>query len=374
MLTVDVDVTSPDLYRTGFPHELFDELRSQGSVLHHPAVPMHRSADGIEFWMVIRHEEIVEANRDWQRFSALLGPSILGTDPSEEGNMLISSDPPVHTRLRKVISAGFTPRMIGRLDEQIEQWARRILDDAAARGECDFVHDVAYPLPMHVIADIVGIPDVDRPWVFEQTDVVMRAGDPTSAVTRSDHADALRQLFGYAQELGREKRARPTDDVWSILANAELDDGDGTLERLSELELDLFFLLLSAAGSETTRNTISSGLLALLEHPAQLASEYARIPPCSTPRPRSCSAGRARSRGSDGPRTSTPSSAARRSGGVIASHSGTRPAIGMSGRSTIRTASTSAARRTTTSRSAVAASTSASARISRAPRDPDHVP
>jgi cytochrome P450 len=124
---------------------------------------------------------------------------------------------------------------------------------------------------MHVIADIVGIPETDRPWVFEQTDVVMHAGDPQSSVTDDDHVAALRALFGYARELGAAKRSNPTEDVWSILANAEIDDGDGGLDRLSELELDLFFLLLSAAGSETTRNTISSGLVALLEQPEERA-------------------------------------------------------------------------------------------------------
>lgn len=271
MRTIDVDVTTPDLYRSGFPHELFDELRAQGAVLHHPAVPMRRSPEGIEFWMVVRHEEILEANRDWHRFSAVQGPSIVGTDPSEEGHMLISSDPPAHARLRKVISSGFTPRMIGRLDHQIEHWARQILDDAAAQDSCDFVRDVAYALPMHVIADIVGIPVSDRPWIFQQTDIVMRVGDPRSGLTDTDHANAMRALFDYARRLGQEKRTNPTDDVWSILANAELEGDDGTPERLSELELDLFFLLLSAAGSETTRNTITSGLVTLLEHPDQRA-------------------------------------------------------------------------------------------------------
>lgn len=266
-----MDFTDPELYRRGFPYERFDDLRAQGAVLRHPAVPMRRAPDGVEFWMVVRHAEIVEANRDWQRFSALQGPSIVGSEASHEGHMLISSDPPTHTRLRKVISAGFTPRMITHLDDRIEMWARRILDDAATKGVCDFVRDVAYPLPMHVIADIVGIPESDRPWVFERTDTVMRAADPLSSVTDDDYGEAMQQLFGYAQELGEEKRARPTDDVWSILANADVHDGAGNPERMSEHELDLFFLLLSTAGSETTRNTISQGLLALLGHPDQLA-------------------------------------------------------------------------------------------------------
>jgi cytochrome P450 len=107
--------------------------------------------------------------------------------------------------------------------------------------------------------------------VFGRTDAMMRAADPQSPVTQPDHDLAQLELFQYAQRLGDEKRAHPADDVWSILANAELDDGDGSAEQLTELELDMFFLVLSIAGSETTRNTISQGLLALLEHPDQLA-------------------------------------------------------------------------------------------------------
>jgi cytochrome P450 len=271
MITIETDLTDPELYRGGFPHELFTELRTQGPVLHHPAVPMRRAPEGVEFWAVLRHAEIQDANRDWQRFSAVLGPSIVGAEPSHVGNMLISSDPPTHTRLRKVISAGFTPRMISRLDDRIDMWAQHIARDAVALGDCDFVRDVAYLLPMHLIADIVGIPESDRGWVFERTDIVMRAGDTRNALTEDDREAASVDLFTYAAKLGAEKRAQPADDVWSVLANAEMAGDDGSLERLSELELDLFFLLLATAGSETTRNTISSGLLALLENPDQLA-------------------------------------------------------------------------------------------------------
>jgi cytochrome P450 len=144
------------------------------------------------------------------------------------------------------------------------------VDDVADRGACDFVRDVAYLLPMHLIADIVGIPEADRLWVFSRTDTVMRAADPRSGLTPDDHDRAQLELFQYARRLGNEKRMHPSDDVWSIIANAELDDGEGNTERLTEIELDMFFLVLAIAGSETTRNTISQGLLALLDHPEQL--------------------------------------------------------------------------------------------------------
>jgi cytochrome P450 len=271
MSTLTVDLTDPELYRRGFPHDLFTELRAEGAVLHHPAVPMAHAPDGVPFWAVLRHEEVVQANRDWETFSATRGPAITGQEDERSGHMLVSADPPTHTRLRKLISAGFTPRMISRLDDRIEMWSRRIVDDVLARGECDFVRDVAYLLPMHLIADIVGIPEVDRPMVFSHTDVALRAGDPKSGLTEADHLRSQLALYEYAQALGVEKRARPADDVWSIIANARLDDGSGNLEELSELELDMFFVVLSIAGSETTRNTISIGMQALVEHPDQLA-------------------------------------------------------------------------------------------------------
>ena len=158
VITLDRDLTDPELYRNGFPHELFIELRAQGAVLRHPKVALERAPDGIEFWAVLRHAEVQQANRDWETFSALSGPSIAGAPVEQQSHTLVTADPPNHTRLRKLISAGFTPRMIARLDERIVLWTTRILDDVAERGECDFVRDIAYLLPMHLIADIVGHP------------------------------------------------------------------------------------------------------------------------------------------------------------------------------------------------------------------------
>src|SRR5262249_10524218 len=178
-----------------------------------------------------------------------------------------------HTRLRKLIAAGFTPRMIARLDEQVRRRTDAILDDVVAReGAVDFVRDVAYQLPMHIIGDIVGIPEADRPFVFGITDTFMRAGDPTTGVTEADREAKVLQLYQYATALGAEKRANPTDDVWSVLASAEIEDDVGERVRLTDFQLDLFFLVLSVAGSETTRNAISHGLLTLVEEPDSLAA------------------------------------------------------------------------------------------------------
>lgn len=265
-----VDLTDNEHYRHGFPHGLFTELRAQGAVLRHPEVPMHRAEEPFGFWAVLGHPELQEASRSWEDFAAIDGPRIVPTHPSHRGRSLTSADPAAHTRLRKLISAGFTPRMIGRLEEQIGERTTRILDDAAAAGTCDLVRDIAYLLPMHLIADIVGMPDADRAWVFTQTDRLMRAADPATGISDAERAGIERELFGYATALGEEKRRHPADDVWSVLASAEVDDGEGGRTSLVGLELDLFFLILSIAGSETTRNVVSHGVLTLVEHPDQL--------------------------------------------------------------------------------------------------------
>jgi len=175
--------------------------------------------------------------------------------------MLVAKDPPEHAQMRRLISAGFTPRIIGRLEEQIRARADLVLDEAGEKGELDFVPDVAYRLPMHVIGDIIGIPEEDRPEVFQITDTMLRAMDPLEEIATEEREAAEIGLYNYAHSLSEAKRSNPTDDVWSILATGELD----------EFELDLFFLILTIAGSETTRNALTQGLMALLAHSDQLS-------------------------------------------------------------------------------------------------------
>jgi cytochrome P450 len=160
--------------------------------------------------------------------------------------------------------------MIAELEGHIGRRADQIVRAAIDKGDVEFVGEVAYQLPMHVIADIIGIPDEDRPWVFERTDTMLRALDPTSIVDPSERQRAERDLFGYAQQLGSAKRDRPADDIWTILTTAQIAHDDGAPTSLSELELDMFFIILTLAGSETTRNAISQGLMALVAHPDQM--------------------------------------------------------------------------------------------------------
>jgi cytochrome P450 len=155
--------------------------------------------------------------------------------------------------------------MIGQLEQQCRAWAARLIDDALVLGEFDFVTEVAYQLPMHMIADIVGIPESDREWLFSIVAKLLATFDPDGGVTADDARARQVELFQYAEQLGRAKRERPADDVWTTLSTFGL-DGDG----LGEAELNLFFMLLTAAGSETTRNALTVGLATLVDHPEQL--------------------------------------------------------------------------------------------------------
>ncbi len=263
-----LDLTDVRHYRHGFPYALFRQLRREAPVWWHPAPAGFRSPDA-GFWVLSKYDDVRAANRDTETFSALDGPS-LADRPEMRGTMLVSMDGPEHTRQRRLISAGFTPRMVGRLEEQMRRWAASIVDEALARGTCDFVQDVAYQLPMHMIADIVGIPVEDRRWLFTLTNDFLSAGDPEAERSPAEQVAIQGEMFAYARALGQRKRESPGDDVWTILSTVEIDTEDGGRTALGELELDLFFLLLTLAGSETTRNAITQGLIALAEHPEQL--------------------------------------------------------------------------------------------------------
>ena len=272
MPLADVDLSRPEIIESGFPHELFTRLRREAPVLWHPmpeGLPIETDEG---FWVLSKYEDIQAANRDTETFCSIDGPG-LSLSPELRGAMLVSMDGQAHIRQRKIISAGFTPRMVGRLEKQARRWAVSIIENALEKGSCDFVADIAYQLPMHMIADIVGIPLEDRQWLFTLTndflqgvDFEDRGSDKAVAASMAKQVE----MFQYAQKLCESKRKSPEDDVWTIISTFELEDEKEGRSSMSEIELNFFFMLLTIAGSETTRNAISGGLLALLEHPDQL--------------------------------------------------------------------------------------------------------
>jgi cholest-4-en-3-one 26-monooxygenase len=258
-MTEPVVPHDPATYARGFPHERFRELRDRDPVSHHDHPRWERG-----YWAVVRHADVQHVSRDSATFRNAPHPFV-EVDEEEQGGasaLLISIDPPEHHKLRKLISRGFTPRRVADLTERTRTRVDALVDALDGKTSCDLVTDLALWLPLHVIADLVGVPENDRKQVFEWTELTF-GFDP--AVTPEQRADAAAMMYAYADRMCEERRDDPRDDLMSVLLQAEVDG-----ERLTQMQIDLFFLLLQNAGSETTRNLITSGTLALLQHPDEL--------------------------------------------------------------------------------------------------------
>ena len=256
----DVDLYDPDTYAQGVPHDVFALLRREA--------PVFRQAEpaGGFYWAVTRYRDVVAVSRDHATFSSGRRGALLNDPPDADlaGQqlMLLNMDPPRHTKLRGQVNRGFTPRMIGLLSERVRGLCAGILDEVAERGECDFVRDVAAELPLQVICELLGIPREDRRQIFEWSNKLIGFDDPEFRNSPDEARDVSMQIYLYANELALQRRDSPRDDLVSVLMRAEVEG-----EPLTEMEFDLFFLLLAVAGNETTRNLISGGMLALIEHP-----------------------------------------------------------------------------------------------------------
>jgi cholest-4-en-3-one 26-monooxygenase len=260
----DVDLADKDVFVPGVPHDMLTTLRSKAPIY------WQDEPDGSGFWAVTRYDDVVAINRDWETYSSNRGSALLMDQDDEmlaqQRMMMLNMDPPMHTRYRLLVNKGFTPRMVGRLEDRVRVLAGEIVDAMAAKGECDFVTDIAAELPLQVIAEIMGVPQEDRHLVFDWSNRMIGSEDPEYQTTEEGAMEASTELYAYAHQLAAQKRASPRDDIISVLLGSEVNG-----EKLSELEFDLFFLLLAVAGNETTRNLIAHGMLALIEHPDQRA-------------------------------------------------------------------------------------------------------
>ncbi|MGZ4785154.1 MAG: cytochrome P450 [Acidimicrobiales bacterium] len=257
----DVDLLDPDVFRTGQHHEMFRLLRAED--------PVHWSDEpgGSGFWSVTRHADLIEVNREPQLFSsAENGISIqdLGEEGAMVREMMLYMDPPRHTRYRRLVNKGFTPRMIGLLETGLRTKSRLILDNVVEQGQCDFVIDISSELPLQAIAELMGVPSEDRHKLFDWTNRMIGIDDPEFQGDRESAGEAAAELYMYANSLAAEKRQQLSDDIISKLLGSEI-DGD----ELTETEFDMFFMLLAVAGNETTRNATSHGMKALLDNPDQ---------------------------------------------------------------------------------------------------------
>ncbi|MBX7432063.1 cytochrome P450 [Mycobacterium sp. Y57] len=259
-----IDYTDLDNFADGFPHHLFALHRELAPVFWHP--PTENTPDGEGFWSVATHAETLAVLRDPQTYSSVTGGDrpfggTLLQDLPIAGQLLNMMDDPRHAAVRRLVSSGLTPRMIGRVEDDLRARAGRLLDDVTPAEPFDFLVDVAAEVPMQMICILLGVPESERHWLFEAIEPSFDFGGSRKAsITRMSVEEAGSRMFAYGQELIAAKRAQPSDDMLSVVVNS--DDPE-----LSDIESYLFFNLLFSAGAETTRNAIAGGLLALAEHP-----------------------------------------------------------------------------------------------------------
>lgn len=267
-----IDLLSPASFDGGQPHRQYEWLRE------HQPVAWHDEPGGKGFWAVTRHADVWAVDRDFQTFSS--EPTIMIQDPlSEVGGlgpykMMLMMDPPEHTGFRKLIRSEFTEPAAKMRGERIQALAKQIVDAVVDKGACDFVDDVAGEMPSYVIAELMGLPLDDGRELYKLTEIIHTAPE---ALPPGAGGQAVMKMFEYGSKVIAEKRARPGDDLASRLLACEVDG-----RKLEDPEFLLFFLLLIDAGGDTTRNLLSGGLLALMEHPDQyawlMADLEARLP------------------------------------------------------------------------------------------------
>ena len=260
----DVNVIDPDRYLNGPPHDEFALLRREAPVF------WQENPDGEGFWVLTRYHDVWKVSLDNHLFSSARRGPILRefTEEEIEGqrNLMLAMDPPRHTKYRRLVNLGFSPKMVNRLERHIRDIAATIIDNVGARGECDFVTDIAAELPLQVIVEMMGVPLEDRHRVFDWSNKLIGFDDPQYSDSRDSGKLIALEVYMYAQELADKRRVSPADDITTALLEGVVEG-----EKLTEADFNSFFLLLLVAGNETTRNAISGGMLALLQHPEQRA-------------------------------------------------------------------------------------------------------
>lgn len=251
-----------------FRHAVWAELREHDPVRHYPARTSEFSRPCTEFWAITRYADVWNASRNPASYCSSITIDIEET-PEELGEFyptMINMDDPAHARLRRLVSSGFTPKQVAKLDDGLRSKAVEIVDDVLDRygdgAEFDFVVEVAARLPLQAIGTMMGVPDADQESIYDWTNLVVGGDDP--AIGMDGSLDGLVAMADYARRLGESRLASPTDDLTSVLMHAEVEG-----ERLTTKEFVNFFILLLSAGNETTRNAISHGMRLLTLHPDQ---------------------------------------------------------------------------------------------------------
>ena len=266
----DADITDHDSYIAGVPYAAFERLRSRG-----PVVPVEEF-DGGRHWAVIDHSLVNEVGRSPERFTSTRGIRLEEMDEVSLAHRrtLMETDPPDHTRLRRILQKGFTPRVVSGFEQGFRTLARALIDDAVARGTVDFADAVARALPVRLLCRLLGVPDADADTLVDWTDRLVSNTDPEFAEVVVDkdssgeyrllpfRSPAALEVFRYAERCALERRKQPSDDVISTLLAASVDG-----EPLTDLEFKNFFTLLMVAGNETTRHAMNHAVTILIDQP-----------------------------------------------------------------------------------------------------------
>jgi cholest-4-en-3-one 26-monooxygenase len=268
---LDVNVFDPDLYangdpaQNGLPHGLYVRLRDEAPCVRLPCdIPGHEASA----WVLSRYEDVAAMLHEPDRFLSASGVTMRATHTTvaEDGGKpaMITMDGDAHVRNRRLVNRGFTPTVVRSFESHFRSIAADIVARAVEVGTFDFVAEVASLFPLHAICDLLGVPDADRPALARWTNTLTTPTDPDYAPTPAEFADAMEHMWAYGLELADLRRRNPGTDVMSVIVAAADNDA------LSEDELMGFVFTLAAAGNETTRNSASHALLALLHHPDQL--------------------------------------------------------------------------------------------------------
>ncbi|MEW2356984.1 cytochrome P450 [Spirillospora sp. NPDC029432] len=264
-LVPDIDVIDPGVYeRDGIPHDTLAWLREHDPVHWH-----HDPNEGVPgFWAITRHEDVIYVSRHPELFSShtrtAMFEEFTDDDIALYGQMMLFQDPPDHTRLRSMVNKGFTPRMIKKLEDHIRQSCHELIDTAVTLGRCDFVEHFAVPLPLYTICELLGAPMEDRDKIFHWSNKLVAFNDPEFIGDRNESAMCAAEFAAWAGELAAARASDPRDDIVTKLLSPGPDG-----ERISDEEFQLFVIMLSIAGNETTRTATAGGMQALFEHPEQ---------------------------------------------------------------------------------------------------------
>lgn len=247
----------------------FATLRAEAPVAHFPEFVQDGFAGGRGHWALTRYDDVFHASRHPEIFSSASGITIGDQSPelNEYFGSMIAMDDPRHSRLRNIVRSAFTPRVLAVIEDSVRDRARRLVTDMIAAhpdGTGELVAELAGPLPLQIICDMMGIPEPDHERIFHWTNVILGFGDPDVTVDFDEFVRVAMDIGAYASALADDRRAHPGDDLTTSLVAAELDG-----ERLTSAEVASFFILLVVAGNETTRNAISHGVLALSRYPEQ---------------------------------------------------------------------------------------------------------